>query len=68
MMSINNIRRYGSVFVATLGAGLLFMSNTAVHADSAVTNVVTKSVEKLLFTIIALMGRLMMKSSLVVGP
>ena len=47
MMSINNIRRYGSVFVATLGAGLLFMSNTAVHADSAVTNVVTKSVEKI---------------------
>lgn len=39
MMSINNIRRYGSVLVATLGAGLLFMSNTAVHADSAVTNV-----------------------------
>ncbi|MFW6772634.1 hypothetical protein [Weissella cibaria] len=44
MMS-NNIRIFGSMLVATLGAGLFLMSNNPAHADNVVNDVAVESVD-----------------------
>ena len=41
----NNIRIFGSMLVATLGAGLFLMSNNPAHADNVVNDVAVESVD-----------------------